>query len=314
MLKKEFINTAPAYVDGIEKLHKQLFDASEKAIKLSNMVMGTSLSTELKRFSIFVDYNEEQPQDKLKGYFIFNKIIHRFLPVTFDLCLLFPVTNHRQTDIKYTGRTTYSKIQRWKDNRKQIRLTFMLSLDDENKPFYRVSPFVTDSLISDISDKTLPPAHKIDDIGLPVFSFPDIECLKVINIPEKFIEKSYKLTGKQYYAPYTTKDEVYCVLYAQLDNEHDPNAIKVMRWLPVSKGKEIDQAIGLAPDGGDIFFEMGYISREENSELHAFMVDGCSRVLFGKCSEDIITILGGVKMFQENDLKYPKCLYNIKLK
>lgn len=81
----------------------------------------------------------------------------------------------------------------------------------------------------------------------------------------------------------------------------------------MNKECKVDQLMGLEPNGGDLFFEWGYISRTENSELHDFMVDKKSRLLFGKVADKKISIMGGVKTFKTNSLKYPRCLYNIKL-
>ena len=298
--------TPPYYVDGVVKLHMQLYEAYKKAIHISNLAIGIPLPKQMEQFYIFIDAREEQPLNKLKGYFMFNNIIHRFLSVTFDMALLFPVCNHGAGEIETLKGISYKEIEEWKSNRKLVRLTFRAVHDETNKIFHRILP-----AIMDVQSPYL--INRIDDIGFPVYSFSDISCIKMIDVPDKFIERTYTLVGQQYYAPYMKSEETYCVLLAELDNEYDNKAIKVLRWLPVRKSTEVDQLIGLAPNGGDIFFEMGYISRQENNELHAFMVDNNSRLLFAKCHERQITILGGVKIFQCNDFKYPKCLYNIKL-
>lgn len=296
----------PLYVDGVEKLHMQLYESCKKAIHLSNLTIGTPLPEQMERFHIFVDNSEEQPLNRLKGYFMFKNIIHRFLPVTFDIALLFPVYNHGAGKIDVLRGISYKEIKGWKDNRKLVRLSFGVTHDETNKTFHRILPAVMDVQSSYL-------INQIDDIGLPVYNFPDISSIKIIDIPNKFIKKTYTLVGQQYYAPYTRSKELYCVLFAELDNEYDNKAIKVLRWLPVKKKTEIDQLLNLAPNGGDIFFEMGYVSRQENNELHTFMTDNNSRLLFAKCNGGQITILGGVKIFQDSIFKYPKCLYNIEL-
>lgn len=75
-----------------------------------------------------------------------------------------------------------------------------------------------------------------------------------------------------------------------------------------------DKDSGIVFQGGDCFFQLGHIARNENSDLHAFMIKYRSRILFGKIEEDNISIIGGIKMFQSNNVKYPKCLYNIPIK
>lgn len=96
------------------------------------------------------------------------------------------------------------------------------------------------------------------------------------------MKKNFSLVGEQFYAPYATSHDTYCVLFAELENEYDANAIKVLRWLPVNKECKVDQLMGLEPNGGDLFFEWGYISRTENSELHDFMVDKNQGYYLGK--------------------------------
>lgn len=306
MNKRDLPPFPPLYVDGVEKLHMQLYESYKKAIHISNLTIGIPIPQQEEIFSIFVDTSEEQPVNKLNGYFMFSNIIHRFLPVTFDIALLFPVSNHGTGNINCLKGISYKEIMEWKGSRKLVRISFGVIHDETDKIFHRILPAVMDAQSPYL-------VNKIDDIGLPVYNFPDISCIKIIDIPNKFIERTYTLVGQQYYAPYTKGKESYCVLFAELDNKYDNKAIKVLRWLPVKKKAEIDQLLGLAPNGGDIFFEMGYVSRQENADLHTFMTDNNSRLLFAKCNAGQITILGGVKIFQDNDFKYPKCLYNIRL-
>ena len=306
MDKRDLSPFRPIYVDGVEKLHMQLYESYKKAIHISNLTIGTPIPKQEERFSIFIDTGEEQPVNKLNGYFMFNNIIHRFLPVTFDIALLFPVYNHGTGKIDCLKGISYKEIKEWKGNRKLVRLSFGVVHDETDKTFHRILPAVMDAQSSYLVDQ-------IDDIGLPVYNFPDIRCINIIDIPNKFIERTYTLVRQQYYAAYTKSKESYCVLFAELDNKYDNKAIKVLRWLPVKKKTEIAQLLGLAPNGGDVFFEMGHVSRQENDELHTFMTNNNSRLLFAKFNAGQITILGGVKIFQDNDFKYPKCLYNIRL-
>ena len=120
--------------------------------------------------------------------------------------------------------------------------------------------------------------------------------------------------GKQYYAPYSTDKESYCVLYAEKDNEHDCNAIKVLRWFPVSRQCALDAGFFEEVNWGDVFYELGYISRHENAELHSFMLSNKSPLLFAKKLGDKISIIGGAKIFFSNDFSYPACLLKIPVK
>lgn len=300
----------PLYVDGVVKLHTQLHEAFLQASKLANTVLGIPLPSKdsLRGFSIYVDFSEPHPENKFKGYFMSKNIILRFLPIEFDYALLFPIRNHGDGLFREGKGITYDEIIQAANKRQPLKIIFRPISAIEDNIFY--SPHF--SLKSTFAPAGI--AAISDDFGNIVYNFPDIDCLKVIDIPETYIERDYTLVGKQFYAPYTTNKESDCVLFAQLNNEHDDHAIKVLRWVPSKKGVEIEQILGMKPDGGDVFFEMGYISRTENTELHAFMVNNKSRLLFGKKVDDKITIVGGVKIFESNDLKYPKCLYNIDLK
>ena len=62
-----------------------------------------------------------------------------------------------------------------------------------------------------------------------------------------------------------------------------------------------------------MFFELGYISKDENAKLHEFMVENESRILFGKIKENKIAIIGGVNIFSEYEFSYPLCIANIPL-
>lgn len=298
------------YVDGVEKLHAQLHEEYLKAMKIANRFLGfpTTNPERHEAFSIFVDFNEAQPLDRLRGFFISRKTIMRFLPIEFDYALLFPVHNHGGGDFKQAHGITYAEIKEAINKRERVRITFRSIPTIEDKVLYSVDFLNSEKM-------TFAPLEKmLDDVGLPYSNFSDIDSLSLIDVPDGLGSQSYSLVGKQHYAPYTTDKECHCVLFAQKDNEYDTNAIKVLRWFPVKKGIEVEQLLGFQEDGGDIFFELGYISREENGGLHDFMVDSNSRILFGKAVDNKISITGGVKLFMENEFKYPRSLYNIKLK
>lgn len=307
MIKENF---SPIFVDGVIQLHQQLHEAFMSAAKIANKILGVSLPKESSiGFSIFIDPAENLPlNNTIKGYFMTKKKIMRFLPIEFDCAVLFPVSNHGFGEFKKGKGITYTELVQILKQNIPFKIAFrpIAAIEEHNfysSHFMHRSPFTSKGFI---------PID--DDFGNIVCDFPDIQCLKIVDVPDDILNKSYSLVGKQYYSPYTTDNETYCVLFAQLDNEFDSDAIQVLRWIPANKGEELDQQLGLNLNGGDVFFEMGHISRQENTALHSFMVDNDSRLLFGKKTGDKISILGGVKIFQTNNLKYPRCLYNIKLK
>lgn len=310
MIKKTIY--PPRFITGIEYLHQQLYEAHLKGAQIANRLLGTPKPDKgkLTTFYIYVDFAETQPENKIKGYFSTKYKVLRLLPIEFDISLLFPVVNHGGGTFKKANGILYEDVKNAKYNRIKTFYRFTPVRPwqiQHNKILYNIKS-VPNPILSSFSQTV-----QLDDIGCPFYSFPDLKELALVNINPEIQNNKYSLVGKQYYAPLTISDDIDCVLFAELDNPYDDNAIKVLRWFPVKKGKEIEQRLGLEPEGGDVFFELGYISRKENSNLHRFMVETNSRILFGNISNDKISIAGGVKIFQTNDIKYPKCLYNIKL-
>lgn len=341
------------YIDGIKRLHAQLdsackdaYQTAKKYILLPEATSDLVLNQHV--FRIFVDFAEEQPENAVKGYFVFGFNIIRFARIVLDYAVLFPVCDHSRQDNKENRKgITYAEIIEMKRNRNKVLLKFSPKEDSRvNYPLY-VAEYRTFSSLS-----------RFDDIGKPFCSFDDIKSLKVIDLPENLRKVSYTLVGKHYYAPYSTNKEIYCVLFAQSNNEHDEKAIKVLRWFPKSrteavnernevekinaelqrqenvlnripefmsaidpristlqktkaKIQELKEIITNKNSHGDIFFELGYIARDENCELHRFMIDNSSRLLFGKIENDRISLLGGIKIFYNNDFNFPASLINI---
>ena len=104
------------------------------------------------------------------------------------------------------------------------------------------------------------------------------------------------------------------LLEREADNKYDSNAIKVLRWFPVSRQCALDECFFEEVNWGDVFYELGYISRHENAELHSFMLSNKSPLLFAKKLGDKISIIGGAKIFFSNDFSYPACLLKIPVK
>lgn len=348
-----FIIADAEYIDGIKNLHAQLESAWKEAYRVSSMYIPltqnkSDLGLKRKTFNVFVDFDEQQPDNALKGYFTFERTIIRFASVVFDYALLFPICDHSGWDKKENRKgITYAEILDMKRNRNKVLLKFSPKEDSRvNYPLY-VTEYRTFSSLS-----------RFDDIGKPFCSFDDIKSLKVIDLPENLRKVSYALVGKHYYAPYSTNKEIYCVLFAQSNNEHNEKAIKVLRWFPKSRTEAVNERnevekintelqrqenilnripeIMCAVDPristlqktkakiqklkeiitnrnshGDMFFELGYIARDENCELHRFMIDNSSRLLFGKIENDQISLLGGIKIFYNNDFNFPASLINI---
>jgi hypothetical protein len=145
-----------------------------------------------------------------------------------------------------------------------------------------------------------------DEVG-ELSDISDISSLKIVSIPKVFSENNYKLVGHQFYAPYTklsSDKTIDVLLYAELNNNYDNNAIKVLRWVRKDDSTRILY---------DLLCDLGYISREQNKDLHSYMVENNCRLLFGKLVESTITILGGLEIFYTEDYKFPLFLDNIEI-
>lgn len=296
------------YVDGVVKLHELLSSACQEAYGIAKKCIPKLSEKSCRVLNIFVDFSEEQPENALKGYFVFDKILFRFLTITFDYALLFPANDHVMFDSYRSKGITFSEIENMIKAKSPYCFIFSPFLGDEGTPklFRSIRAY---SLTE--KDSVFYPIK--DEVGCPFTSLEKIDELCLIDVPQRFSSVQYTLVGKQYYAPYSTDNESYCVLYAEKDNEQDCNAIKVLRWFPVSRQCALD-AIFEDINWGDIFYELGYISRHENAELHSFMLSSNSPLLFAKKLGDRISIIGGVKIFFSYDFSYPACLLKIPVK
>lgn len=301
------------FLDGVENLHRQLYEAERHTSSIIYNLMGgrKPRKEDVMRFQIFVDFSEPQPKDRIRGYFMYRTKILRFLPIEFDIAVLFPVSNYGENDFKLSEGIYFKDIQSAKDKKQKIFIWFipLTTLESETKKIiYNIE------MREGPLRKPCKFEEKIDDIGLPFYNFSDINQLAIKDIPLHFLNLQFTLKRKEFYAPYTTKREIHCILFAELDNPYDEKAIKVLRWLPMTREKWFDTHLLDNNDSADVFFELGYVSENENQELHDFMVSSSSRLLFGKVKDNIITIIGGIKMFFSKDLNYPNCLFNIPVK
>ncbi|MDE6084514.1 MAG: hypothetical protein K2G11_08485 [Muribaculaceae bacterium] len=352
------LRPAPAhYVDGILRLHAQLDEACSTAYDWSKKYFlnrGLKQSIHEERiYRLFIDFTESQPENAVKCYFVFDNTIHRFLSMNLDYAVLFPVRDHSGWDnAANRNGITIAKLRELQRNREKVIISLSRKKDS------RISqPLYVASLHSENCSFPLIENNLIDDIGNPYY-FGDITILKAIELPKSLKSVTFSLVGKQYYAPLSTDKECYCVLYAQKDNEYDLNAIKVLRWFPVSrtkseayrrKGLEAKEQLRVLRDresqtrhrisatrvleqrkkkiidleakvkeldgiNGHCFFELGYISRNENEALHKYMIDNDSRLLFGIVKSDKISLMGGVEIFWSNDFDFPLSLSKINIK
>lgn len=297
----------PEFIDGVVELHSQLNTVFGKATKIANKLIGTPIPTEQSqvKFSVFVDFSNQFPTDRIKGYFMTKNQILRFLPIVFDKALLFPVSDHGAGYFKHRRGISIKEIDESLLNKSMGIITFSPIRDMESPILYNCSQITLYDSSSNIIR---------DDIGKPIYQFPDIDYISIIDLPIDILTNKYTLVGRNHYVPFTTDSEINCVLFAQLDNDYDTKAIKVMRWFPSPKDEESDLKLDLESYEGSIFFELGYVSARENTSLHKYMIENNSRLLFGTIKDSVIRIDGGVKIFQTNGFKYPRCLFNIKLK
>ena len=297
------------YVDGVVKLHELLSSACQEAYGIAKKCIPNLSEKSCRVLNIFVDFSEEQPDNALKGYFVFDKILFRFLTITFDYALLFPANDHVMFDSYRSKGITFSEIENMIKAKSPYCFSFSTFHGDEGTP--KLFRFLKAYSLTE-KDSIFYPIK--DEVGCPFTLLEKIEELCLIDVPQRFSSVQYTLVGKQYYAPYSTDNESYCVLYAEKDNEHDCNAIKVLRWFPVSRQCALDACFFEEVNWGDVFYELGYISRHENAELHSFMLSNKSPLLFAKKLGDKISIIGGAKIFFSNDFSYPACLLKIPVK
>ncbi len=118
-----------------------------------------------------------------------------------------------------------------------------------------------------------------------------LDHIDINNISESLLLETFDIAGISYHAPHTnTSNTIHCILYAETENPHDIYAIKLYRWIP--NIKESRKKLK-----NDLIFDLAYISKRNNRELHNYMIETNSRVLFGTLKNGNIKILGGIKEF-----------------
>lgn len=301
----------PLYLNGIIKLHnafekaaRQAFDVSLKYIpKEDAYIKRVSEKSPSLQGRLLVDFSQEQPQNALKGYFIFggkHGVVHRFLSITIEYPFFFPVFDYGQ-NVELCKGIKYHDIEKMVAAKDPVVFLYrpISGFSDKNPVFFSIKAYYN------IENKVIAPK---DDVGMPFCTFTDIPELGLVDIPATLLAQEYTVVGLKHYAPYSTEEESYCVLFAQLDNPYDSHAIKLLRWFPQNRNFDTSQDKYF---WGDVFYEMGYISRNENTELYQFMTSNKSRILFGKKKGNKVILMGGVKIFQNLEFRFPKCLSNI---
>ena len=258
--------------------------------------------------------------------FVIEGTVIRQCTVKVDMAFFFPITDQYFGKVITNG-ITAKKLQRikWGDRIFDFCPIYSSLPEQRLNPVYEV----TDRRLS------LSKGDITDDLGLVWNDMHKITSLSVCTIPSKYLI-DYDLVGIYHYAKYTKTEDLDCVLFAETDNPYDESAIKVLRWLPQARrasrlydryGQNIlklDQArrasrlydryvqnILWLDRRGNLFFQLGYIKRDQNSDLHNYMINNNCRILFARCSNSKINIKGGINILSEENVWYPSSLINI---
>lgn len=129
-----------------------------------------------------------------------------------------------------------------------------------------------------------------DDLGICNLDFEDLNILSPVLIPSDLKERHFEAVGNYYRAPLSVSD-FDCILFAQRENAYDEKAIQIRRWFPVRRAEHDYSSLPHQ------CYDYGYISRDCNSELHSFMIDNDSRILFAKVLNKKVQIIGGIESF-----------------
>jgi hypothetical protein len=127
----------------------------------------------------------------------------------------------------------------------------------------------------------------VDDFGPTFRSFTNNAHFSIEALPEQLVGKRCTLDERNVYAPLTTDDEVYCVLYAD-----KRSSVRVLRWLPTTMDDMETKPI--LP-----LHELGIIHGEE---LSAEMTTSGNYFLFGKMKDDEVEIICNMDGFYESEL------------
>jgi hypothetical protein len=154
-----------------------------------------------------------------------------------------------------------------------------------------------------------------DDIGKLAFPSKD-EVLSTakVALPVNLKNRKYSLVGTNYHAPHTKTKGISCILIAQDNNPYDSNAIEVRRWFPIklSDFSLVEKTPKIDVDIHDGVYELGFISRQENQDLHNYMMENGCRLLFAETdATGKISIIGGIEQFSVGALKGIACPFSL---
>ena len=235
------ISPAPAsYIDGVKNLHEKLNKFFIDANRIASMVIPLSESDKKRydvdnSFRVYVDSSKCKVASDIKGYYIYGRYICRFLPVSIEPAALFPVRDLSGWDDKDKRRGLAAADILGMPIADEV-LCFRYKTDSRvSYPLFNITELASSFIQEGEAHKTL------DDIGMPYYDFSDVNALKIVEtIPSHFLESNYPLVGIKYYAPFTkSNQECFCVLFAELNNQYDTNAIKVLRWFPYNRDEAI---------------------------------------------------------------------------
>lgn len=304
-------NNKHLYVDGVISYHSLLDKAFREALKSvpQEVPTGKGLEEKIKEWkeiTLFVDYTKPQEKNILKGcLFLPNNIIVRYINFDIEFAALFPVTDHLNHTVAKKGLEYGDLFFDLMIQNRPILIKFTKNNTDTKEP-----------ILFDIEEIKNPITQEnfigLDDIGMPVKNFPDIQRLKVIDIPDQWLRQKFKLIDKEIYAPFTKESGIQCVLFAPTDVTDEP-LIKVFRWFPVSKKEWLNNHFYEDIHSSDVFYELGHVDKTEGKELYQFMINNDSQILFGEMKSDEISIMGGIKILKHKDFNFPMCLYQIPL-
>lgn len=280
------VKPQPKY-ENVETLHKQMKETYEKLCALFSKDASGDIH-------LWVDFGEKQPEGKLTGYFVMDSVIYHCFSVTFDYVMLFPA-NKGIAKLERKG-VEYSEILRFIQSGKGVLFTLCEGGEELNGAYHITAETGQQQMFS-------------DDIGKVKCCFPNVKDACVTGVSKAFREKEYTLVDNNNKTSFTAS-RCSCVLFAQQDNEQDANAIQVLRWFPKTRSECIGNKANTITHY-DMFFEMGYISSDENKNLHEYMIQRGVRFLFGEKEGSIVRILGGMQIFLNEDYYFPKCLVGV---
>lgn len=137
-----------------------------------------------------------------------------------------------------------------------------------------------------------------DDLGELNLGFEDMHSIGYDSIPDTLAGQTYDAVGQSYKSPFVA-DDVYCFLFAQKENKFDDNAIEIRRWFPLSLSDTCFSSLSL------YLFNYGYISKQQNAELHSYMMEHNCRLLLGIIKNKKLNIIGGMEQFKKNYIMPP---------